>query len=111
MASNRSRASERSATLVAPPSPDMERQGATALAIALGVTTDQMLVDMAREVWVAMAAQAPVMACDRARKELGWTPRRDAREALRELLQGFVSGAYGATPPLRSRRGQRWATR
>lgn len=49
--------SARNAALVAPPSPDMERQGATALAIAMGVTTDQQLVDMAREVWSAMAAQ------------------------------------------------------
>jgi len=39
------------------PSPEMERHGAAVLAIALGTTTDQQLVDMAREVWTAMAAQ------------------------------------------------------
>jgi len=49
--------SVQNAALTAPPTETMERHGAAALAIALGTTTDQQLVDMAREVWTVMAAQ------------------------------------------------------
>lgn len=49
--------SARNAALQAEPSEQMLRHGATVLAIGLGTTTEQQLVDMAREVWTAMAAQ------------------------------------------------------
>lgn len=49
--------SARNSALQAEPSETMLRHGASVLAIALGTTTDQQLVDMAREVWTAMAAQ------------------------------------------------------
>lgn len=59
--SDRTRSDRRKAAIVrlvsGPPSPDMERHGAAVLAIALGTTTDPQLLEMAREVWNAMAAQ------------------------------------------------------
>ena len=36
----------------------------------------------------------------RARSVLGWEPRRNAGDALRELLSGIAEGAGTATPPL-----------
>ncbi|WP_323380022.1 NAD-dependent epimerase/dehydratase family protein [Streptomyces alkaliphilus] len=45
----------------------------------------------------------PVMDCSRAREELGWTPRRDARQTVAALLAGLRDAAGGPTPPLRSR--------
>jgi len=36
----------------------------------------------------------------RARRELGWTPRATATEALLELLDGLRDGAGYPTPPL-----------
>ena len=43
----------------------------------------------------------PVMSTDRARSELGWTPRHTAAEALTALLQGAASRAGSDLPPLR----------
>ncbi|PZM95520.1 MAG: epimerase, partial [Actinobacteria bacterium] len=34
--------------------------------------------------------------------ELNWRPRRDAREALRELLAGIAEGAGTTSPAMRS---------
>jgi UDP-glucose 4-epimerase len=50
--------------------------------------------------WVDMALAVPLMDTTRARDELGWTPRRDAGAALRELLEGMAAGAGLDTPPL-----------
>jgi UDP-glucose 4-epimerase len=50
--------------------------------------------------WVDMALGVPLMDTARAREELGWTPRRDTGEALRELLEGMAEGAGFDTPPL-----------
>jgi UDP-glucose 4-epimerase len=50
--------------------------------------------------WVDMALGVPLMDMRRAREELGWTPRRDAGDALRELLEGMAEGAGLDTPPL-----------
>jgi UDP-glucose 4-epimerase len=50
--------------------------------------------------WVDMALCVPLMDTRRAREELGWTPRRCAGDALRELLKGMAEGAGLDTPPL-----------
>jgi UDP-glucose 4-epimerase len=50
--------------------------------------------------WLDMARAVPLMDTTRARKELGWEPRRGADDALLELLDGIHDGAALATPPL-----------
>lgn len=50
--------------------------------------------------WVDMALQAPIMDTTRARRELGWEPRRSSKEALTELLEGLRLGVGAPTPPL-----------
>ncbi|TDD13934.1 NAD-dependent epimerase/dehydratase family protein [Actinomadura sp. KC06] len=47
-----------------------------------------------------LALQVPLMDTSRARDELGWTPRRTAREAIEEFLEGLRTGAGRDTPPL-----------
>jgi nucleoside-diphosphate-sugar epimerase len=51
--------------------------------------------------WVDMALGVPLMSTARVREELGWTPRRDAGEALLELLAGMRDRSGADTPPLR----------
>src|SRR5256885_11039682 len=53
--------------------------------------------------WVNLATAAPLMATDRAEKELGWRPRHDALSALAELIDGMARGAGTGAPPLRPR--------
>lgn len=50
--------------------------------------------------WVDLALSVPLMDCARARRELGWEPRRSSVEALLELLDGLREGADFPTPPL-----------
>ena len=50
--------------------------------------------------WVDLALNAPVLDSGRARRELGWTPRFTAAEALLDLLSGFAAAAELPTPPL-----------
>jgi UDP-glucose 4-epimerase len=50
--------------------------------------------------WLDIAAQAPILDCGRALRELGWTPRRTGTDALAELLDGLREGAGAPTPPL-----------
>ncbi|MGI8774220.1 MAG: NAD-dependent epimerase/dehydratase family protein [Actinomycetota bacterium] len=50
--------------------------------------------------WLDLGLAAPVMDGKRAREELGWTPARTSGDALRDLLDGFGSGAGIGTPPL-----------
>jgi nucleoside-diphosphate-sugar epimerase len=50
--------------------------------------------------WVELALKAPLMACDRAARELGWRPSVDAVTALRELLAGMATRAHTGSPPL-----------
>lgn len=55
--------------------------------------------------WIDMAAGAPVMDTSRARKVLGWQPRRSSLEALTDGLDGMGSGkGRQASPPLRPRK-------
>ncbi|MCX9193305.1 epimerase [Carbonactinospora thermoautotrophica] len=53
--------------------------------------------------WIDLALAAPVMSTERARRELGWTPRHDAREALRELLDGLAHGTGAGSAVMRPR--------
>jgi nucleoside-diphosphate-sugar epimerase len=50
--------------------------------------------------WLDMGLAVPLMDTTRARRELGWQPRRGADEALRELLEGIRDRAGTETPPL-----------
>lgn len=50
--------------------------------------------------WVDLAFQSPLLDCSRARRELGWMPRRTSVQALLELLDGLRERASVATPPL-----------
>jgi UDP-glucose 4-epimerase len=50
--------------------------------------------------WVDLALAVPLMDTGRARRELGWEPRRTSVEALLELLDGLRDGADFPTPPL-----------
>jgi hypothetical protein len=50
--------------------------------------------------WLDLALAVPLMDSTRARSELGWRPRHDADDALRELLAGIADGAGVRTPPL-----------
>lgn len=57
--------------------------------------------------WVDLAFAVPVMDTTRARRELGWSPRIGAGEALLEVLDGIRSGAGLPTPPLEPWQGAR----
>jgi UDP-glucose 4-epimerase len=59
------------------------------------------------EGWVDMGLQVPVLDSTRARRQLGWEPKRDAGEALLELLEGMRTSAGFDTPPLHPRAGGR----
>jgi UDP-glucose 4-epimerase len=50
--------------------------------------------------WLDMALGVPLMSSERARVELGWTPRHSATEAISELIQGMRESADAPTPPL-----------
>lgn len=54
--------------------------------------------------WVDLAGSAPLLATDRARRELGWQPTKDAAETLGELLHGMARGAGDQSPVLRPAR-------
>lgn len=50
--------------------------------------------------WIDLALNAPVMATDRARSVLGWSPTRDADAVLAEFVRAVGENAGGDTPPL-----------
>jgi UDP-glucose 4-epimerase len=50
--------------------------------------------------WVDMGLGVPMMSSERARRELGWSPRHSATEALQELVGGMRDNADDATAPL-----------
>ena len=62
--------------------------------------------------WIDLAASAPVMSTQRARDELTWEPRHDARSALADVLAGMGAGAGTASAVMAPRRAwwQRWAS-
>jgi nucleoside-diphosphate-sugar epimerase len=51
--------------------------------------------------WLDLATAAPLLDATRAATELGWTPRRDSRAALRDLLSGMATGAGTVSAPMR----------
>jgi UDP-glucose 4-epimerase len=55
--------------------------------------------------WLDMGMSVPVMDSGRIRRELGWSPRRSAQDALLELLDGLRGSAGAPTPPLDARAG------
>ncbi|HEX8854870.1 MAG TPA: NAD-dependent epimerase/dehydratase family protein [Thermoleophilaceae bacterium] len=50
--------------------------------------------------WVDMALAVPIMDPSRARKELGWEPRRSSGEAVLDVLAGIRESPGEETPPL-----------
>ncbi|MDQ8043582.1 MAG: NAD-dependent epimerase/dehydratase family protein [Patulibacter sp.] len=55
--------------------------------------------------WLDVGLGVPVMKTDRARTELGWSPRHGAEDVVLELLDGLRRGAGAGTPPLRPHAG------
>ncbi|MFI9812794.1 NAD-dependent epimerase/dehydratase family protein [Saccharothrix variisporea] len=52
--------------------------------------------------WVDLALTSPLLDTTRARDELGWTPRHNARDVLNELLDGLGrKEGVSASPPLK----------
>jgi nucleoside-diphosphate-sugar epimerase len=77
---------------------------------ALAAATWRLRLQPTEPGWLDLATRSPLMSTQRAAEGLGWEPRVDALDALTELLVGFTAGSAGPTPPLRSRRHQRWST-
>lgn len=61
--------------------------------------------------WLDIALGVPIIKTDRARKELGWTPKHDAEAVIRELLDGLHEGDGFPTPPLEPNAGGRFRLR
>ncbi len=53
--------------------------------------------------WVDLGRLTPLLDTTRARTELGWTPTRDAAQALLETIEGMGAGRGGDTPVMRPR--------
>lgn len=51
--------------------------------------------------WIDLVLSVPLLSSRRAREELGWEPRHDPMDALREVLAGMVGGDGTASPVLR----------
>ncbi|HEX6342992.1 NAD-dependent epimerase/dehydratase family protein [Umezawaea sp.] len=51
--------------------------------------------------WIDLALGAPILSAERARAELGWTPASDAREVVRQLVEGMARrDGVRRSPPL-----------
>jgi nucleoside-diphosphate-sugar epimerase len=55
--------------------------------------------------WIDLALGVPLMDTGRARRELGWKPKKTSLDALGELLAGLRHGTGGKTPPLDPKAG------
>ena len=53
--------------------------------------------------WLDLGFSVPLLDTARAREELGWEPRTDARTALRQVVEGIGQGAGTPSPVLRPR--------
>ncbi len=71
-----------------------------ALARSAAWMTWRLHLQPSPEGWLDLGLAVPLLDSTRAREELGWTPRYDAREAFLELLHGIREGARLPTPPL-----------
>ncbi|HLS73688.1 MAG TPA: NAD-dependent epimerase/dehydratase family protein [Actinomycetaceae bacterium] len=58
--------------------------------------------------WLDMGMSVPVMDTGRARSELEWQPRHEAKDTLREMLTGMAEGEGTASPQMRPR--TQWPT-
>ncbi|HEX5540676.1 MAG TPA: NAD-dependent epimerase/dehydratase family protein [Micromonospora sp.] len=56
--------------------------------------------------WFDLLSAVPLLDCSRAERVLGWQARHDARQALRELLDGVAEGAGTAVPALQPLKSQ-----
>jgi UDP-glucose 4-epimerase len=61
--------------------------------------------------WIDMALGVPIMSAQRARTELGWSPKHSAADALLELLEGIRESAGAPTPRLDPQAGGRFRSR
>lgn len=62
----------------------------------------RLRIEAADPGWLDLATHLPVMSTERARTELGWAPRVDAADALREMVAGVAHRAsVDASPALR----------
>jgi nucleoside-diphosphate-sugar epimerase len=66
----------------------------------LAAASYRMRLQPAEPGWVDMGLGVPLMSVERARRELAWSPRRTAVEALGELAKGMRDGADDRTAPL-----------
>jgi len=53
--------------------------------------------------WIDLAFAVPLLDAGRARRELGWRPQVDARDALAETVHGMAEAASAPSPALRPR--------
>lgn len=67
---------------------------------AAAAATYALRLQPAEPGWVDMGLGVPLMSTERARRELDWTPRMTALDAMRELLAGLREGADDQTAPL-----------
>ncbi len=67
---------------------------------AAAVASFALRLQPAEPGWLDMALGVPLMSSQRAREELGWTPRHSATETITELMRGMREAADAPTPPL-----------
>jgi UDP-glucose 4-epimerase len=67
---------------------------------AAAAATYRLRLQPAEPGWVDMGLGVPLMSTDRARTELGWSPRHTSVEAIAELVAGLRDGADDRTAPL-----------
>lgn len=71
------------------------------VATALAEITWRLRLQPADPGWPRMGRDTPLMATDRARTVLGWTPIRNAGAVIAEALDGMAEGRGTGTPALR----------
>jgi UDP-glucose 4-epimerase len=67
---------------------------------AAAAATFALRLQPAEPGWLDMAFGVPLMSTERAHRELDWTPRHSAIDAIGELVAGMRDGADDQTPPL-----------
>lgn len=55
--------------------------------------------------WLDLALGVPLMSTEKARRDLDWRPKVDARDAVLEAIEGIRTGQGGPSPVLRAVRG------